>query len=266
MHSSTCPNPILSSSSRGILSRLASEREQRKVHHSPSSEPEAAVSVGFDEQTRIYRPEQYRSTVCDHQESADVLEFVAYSSDNEGDDEMDPSRARPSASFGQEYFLDHWTLAKVRSLLDEGIPIENQLCLNVHHDECDVQNVVDEQINAYCSFQSVPRPPSDVCMELVRLYNHVRMIFPSRSLRLYDNDYLLLAILCSNNQCAYIRTATGWAYVDDESEQGQPVIVDEVSQMIDGFTSNSRRHSEQCSHILKSASYLYYKLVPYIAL
>ena len=195
-----------------------------------------------------------------------MLEFVAYSSDNEGDDEMDPSRARPSASFGQEYFLDHWTLAKVRSLLDEGIPIENQLCLNVHHDECDVQNVVDEQINAYCSFQSVPRPPSDVCMELVRLYNHVRMIFPSRSLRLYDNDYLLLAILCSNNQCAYIRTATGWAYVDDESEQGQPVIVDEVSQMIDGFTSNSRRHSEQCSHILKSASYLYYKLVPYIAL
>ncbi|CAF4047327.1 unnamed protein product, partial [Rotaria sordida] len=91
--------------------------------------------------------------------------------------------------------------------------------------------------------------------------DRVEIIFPSRAIRLYDNDYLLLAILCSNNQCAYIRTAVGWAYTDDECDHGQSIVIDEVSQMIDDSNNYIEINSEQCLHVLKNASFLYYKLV-----
>jgi hypothetical protein len=249
------------SPSRGVLSRLTSEREQKKSQPSPSIESDPTPS-------RIYHPENYRSTSYDKTDDSEVFEFNVNENENENNFSLlqitnnnDQLSSRNNlSSFGHEYFLNTWTLGRVRSLLENEIPIDNQFCLNIYNDQCNVQNLIDEQINGCVSL--IPNaPPNDVRIELIKLFNHVEIIFPSRAIRLYDNDYLLLAILCSNNQCAYIRTSDGWAYTDDESDNGQSIVVDEISQMIDDSNSDSQYDSEQCRHILKNASFLYYKLV-----
>ncbi len=269
-HSSDNNHPI--SPSRGILSRLAFEREQRKIQTTSSSTSNKnsfnhTTSIESDpSSSRTYHPENYRSTSYDKIEESDVHEFAAYEDENNfsplqitnNNNEIPPIHELPS--FGHEYFLDTWTLGRVKTLLENQISIDNQLCLNIYNDQNNVQNLIDEQINACLS-----RPPfvlpNDVRIELIKLFDHVEIIFPSRAIRLYNNDYLLLAILCSNSQCAYIRTSNGWAYTDDESDNGQSIIVDEISQMIDDSNSNIQYDSEQCRHVLKNACFLYYKRV-----
>jgi hypothetical protein len=256
------------SPSRGVLSRLTSEREQRKVQVSPSvttnENPFTHTSSMESDAppSRTYHPENYSSTSYDKTDESEVLEFTTHDNENEN---TFPLLQIPDnndlSSFGHEYFLDTWTLGRVRSLLENEIPIDNQLCLNIYIDQCNIQNLVDEQINGCLSLIPIA-PPNNIRIELIKLFNHVEIIFPSRAIRLYENDYLLLAILCSNNKCAYVRTSTGWGYTDDESANGQSIVVDEISQMIDHSDSNNIQHdSEQCRHVLKNASFLYYKLV-----
>jgi hypothetical protein len=266
-------NNHVTSPSRGILSRLAFEREQRKVQVSPplTSNTNPFIdtsSIESDIPSRIYRPENYRSTLYDDNEEPEVYEFTAH--DNEDQNRNNSpilqltnnqlSSDQNLTSFGHEYFLDTWTLGRVKSLLENEISMDNQLCLNIYSDQCNVQNLIDEQINGCLSIIPLA-PPNDVRIELLKLFDHVKIIFPSRAIRLYDNDYLLLAILCSNNQCAYVRSTTGWAYTDDESDNGQSFVVDEISEMIDGVNSDIKPNSEQCRHVLKNAAFLYYKLV-----
>jgi len=268
-HNCSDNNPVISSS-RGVLSRLAFEREQRKMQISPSlSANENPPSVQYDSSSsRIYRPENYKSPSHDKTEESEVYEFTACDNENENNISLLPitnntgelSPETEIASFGHEYFLNTWTLGRVKSLLENEIPIDNQFCLNVCIDQCSVQNLIDEQINGCLSL--IPfTPPHDIRIELIKIFDNVEIIFPSRAIRLYDNDYLLLAILCSNNQCAYVRTETGWGYTDDDTDNGQSIVVDEISQMIDDFSSDIQHHSEQCRHVLKNASFLYYKLV-----
>ena len=245
---------------RGFLSRLASEREDRKARESSAS----SEAPGSDPPSRIYRAENYRSVSWeadrDPSTSQEDLRRRNMARSELIDNTALPSYRGQLPPFGQEYFLDHWTLVQVVSLLEIGIPFDNQFCLNSHDDQCSVQMLVDEQINASASF--IPeKPPKDIRIELIKVFEHVKSIFPSRAIRLHDNDYLLLAILCSNDQCAYIRTTIGWAYTDDDNERGSSLQVDEISQMIDGERSDIRQVSEQCQHLLKNAAFLYYKLV-----
>lgn len=162
--------------------------------------------------------------------------------------------------FGQEYFLDDWTLGRLKRLVENQITADGQLCLNVFENKCVVQDLIDTQITE-CLSVLPASPPFDVRIELIKLYSHVKMIFPSRSITLYNSDYLLLAILCSNNNCAYIRTTNGWIYTDEEGDHGQSLPVEEISQMIDNSNFDGQFHSEQCRHLLKDAAFLYYKLV-----
>ncbi|CAF1944962.1 unnamed protein product [Rotaria magnacalcarata] len=265
------------SPSRGVLSRLTFEREQRNSQINSTSHDEKnslthASSAAQSDPTlsRIYCPENYKSTSCDRNEELEVENFIS----NEGDNENNTTYSifeitnnnnlpLPHASlplFGQEYFLNNWTLHRVKSLVQDQIPIFNQLCLNVFNDKCILQNLIDEQIDGCCPRIPNP-PPNDISIELIKLFDNVKIIYPSRAIRLYNNDYLLLAILCSNNQCAYVRTSTGWAYTDDDSEHGYPIVVDEISEMINGSVGDINTNSEQCLHVLKNASFLYYKLV-----
>lgn len=233
---------------------MASERENRK----------ASEAFGSDPSSRIYRAENYRSVSweADRDPSTsqeDLTRRNTSRSESIGNTALPSSKSRIPL-FGQEYFLDRWTLVQVVSLLEIGIPFDNQFCLNSHDDQCSVQMLVDEQINASASF--IPeKPPKDIRIELIKVFDHVKSIFPSRVIRLHDHDYLLLAILCSNDQCAYIRTTIGWAYTDDDNERGSSLHVNEISQMIDGEHSDIRQVSEQCQHLLKNAAFLYYKLV-----
>ena len=265
-------NNHVTSPSRGILSRLTFEREQGKVQVSPSLTLNTnpflnTSSIEFDIPSRRYRPENYRSTLYDETE---VDELTTQKSEDHHENNScilqltnnnnQLSSDHSSTSFGEEYFLDTWTFGRVKSLLENEIAIDNQLCLNIYLDQCNVQNLIDEQINGCLSLLPLT-PPNDVRMELIKLFDHVKIIYPSRAIRLYDNDYLLLAILCSNNQCAYVRTITGWAYTDDENDDGKSFVVDEISEMIDGFNNDIQPNSEQCRHVLKNATFLYYKLV-----
>lgn len=289
IHSASSPNisenqdtlnvnhPI--TTSRGILSRLTFEREQRNIQTSSSVENKDSnmtpVSSAQSEPnlSRIYHPENYVSSSHEQTEEpiADCLVETESDEDNDNDgndhhpvfeleNNNNPTPLPSLHSFGHEYFLNDWTLRRIKSLLHEEISIYNQLCLNIFKDGTDVQSIVDEQIHG-CSPRMPSEPPKDVCIELIKLFDSVKIIFPSRAIRLYKSDYLLLAILCSNNQCAYIRTSTGWAYTDDDAEHGSSFVVDEISEMIDDPTSNVHTNSEQCLHLLKNASYLYYKLV-----
>ncbi|CAF0918866.1 unnamed protein product [Rotaria sordida] len=264
------------SPSRGVLSRLTSEREQRRIQMTSSATDDKdsinqTSSIESDPtSSRIYRPENYRSTSYDKPEESQLGELTLHDNDNENKNncplvqtinDNDQSLSTQSLPvFGQEYFLDTWTLSRVKSLLENQIPIYNQLCLNIFDDQCNVQSLIDEQITG-CEPHIPTQPPNDIRIELIKLFDRVEIIFPSRAIRLYDNDYLLLAILCSNNQCAYIRTAVGWAYTDDECDHGQSIVIDEVSQMIDDSNNYIEINSEQCLHVLKNASFLYYKLV-----
>ena len=222
-------------SPRGVLSRLASEREHRNIQLAPLTFDNSNSS------SRIYRPENYQSKAYD----ASV--------------DSGTTNTNEVPSFGDEYFLNDWTLGRLKSLLETKIPPDNQLCLNVCIDQCETQQLIDEQVNK-CPSRRPPVPPSDIRIELIKIYDNVEIVFPSRSIRLYNNDYLLLAILCSYSECAYIRTQSGWAYVDDESDQGNSII-DEISQMIDCINHDILFRSEQCLHVLKNDSFLYYKLV-----
>ncbi|CAF2315544.1 unnamed protein product [Rotaria sp. Silwood2] len=271
------------SPSRGVLSRLTFEREQRRIQMISSIADDKdsfnqRSSIESDlTSSRIYRPENYRSTSYDKSEESQVDELTLHDNENEskindnGNKNNCPlvhiaNNNGPSLStedlpsFGQEYFLDNWTLSRVKSLLENQIPIHNKLCLNIFDDQCNVQNLINEQITG-CEPHIPNELPNDVCIELIKLFDRVEIIFPSRAIRLYNNDYLLLAILCSNNQCAYIRTAAGWAYADDECDHGQSIVIDEISQMIDCISNDIEINSEQCLHVLKNASFLYYKLV-----
>jgi len=267
----------LISPSRGVLSRLAFEREQRKLQISSPLTPNKnsfnhTSSIESDSpSSRTYHPENYRSTSYDKTEDLEIHEFTACGNEDKNENHFLPLQLTnnnnnqiPSIddlpSFGHEYFLDNWTLARVKTLLENQISIDNQLCLNIYDDQNNVQNLIDEQINGCLSLLPFT-PPNDVRIELIKLFDHVETIFPSRAIRLYNNDYLLLAILCSNNQCAYIRTLNGWAYTDDENDNGQSIVVDEISQMIDDSNSDIQYDSEQCRHLLKNACFLYYKRV-----
>jgi hypothetical protein len=269
-------NHPITSPSRGVLSRLAFERDQRKIQISSSStlnknslNPTSSIESD-PSSSRTYHPENYRSTSYDKTEESQVHEFTTDNNNDENEDNVSPSHLTNNynqmvlihniPSFGHEYFLDNWTLGRVKTLLETQIPLDHQLCLNIYDDQCNVQNLIEEQINGCLSILPIT-PPTDVRIELIKLYDHVEVIFPSRAIRLYENDYLLLAILCSNNQCAYIRTSDGWAYTDDENDNGQSIVVDEISQMIDDSNNDIQYESEQCRHVLKNASFLYYKLV-----
>jgi hypothetical protein len=245
-------NKTPTSPSRGVLSRLAFEREQRKTQApSPTNSLNQTSS-------RRYQPDNYKSTSYDRTEKP---EWSAHNSDDEnGTINNQQSLIHDVPLFGHEYFLNNWTLGRVKNLLDNQIPLDNQLCLNVYDDQRNVRNLIDEQING-CLSLLPSLPPNDVRIELIKLYDHVEIIFPSRAIYLYENDYLLLAILCSNNSCAYIRTSNGWAYTDNESDHGESIIIDEISQMIDDTDDRIQYHSEQCRHLLKNASFLYYKRV-----
>jgi hypothetical protein len=217
--------------------------------------------------SRAYHPENYRSTSYDNTEESEVHEFTACVNEDDDENNFPPIQITnqiPSLdrlpSFGHEYFLNTWTLGRVKTLLENQISTDNQLCLNIYNDQNNVQSLIDEQINDCLSLLPFT-PPNDVRIELIKLFDHVEIIFPSRAIRLYNNDYLLLAILCSNNQCAYIRTSNGWAYSDDESDNGESIVVDEISQMIDDSNNDIQYDSEQCCHLLKNACFLYYKLV-----
>jgi len=264
-------NPI-TSPSRGVLRRLAFEREQRKsqISSSLTSNKDSfnhTSSIESDPRSsRTYCPENYRSTSYDKIEELNVHEFTAYDNENNfpplqlTNNNNRISSTHDIPSFSHEYFLDNWTLGRVKNLLEKQISLDNQLCLNIYDDQYNVEILVDEQING-CLSLLPSTPPKDIRIELIKLYDHVEIIFPSRRIRLYDNNYLLLAILCSNNQCAYIRTSDGWAYTDDENDNGQSIVVDEISQMIDDSNRDIQYDSEQCRHLLKNASYLYYKLI-----
>ncbi len=214
--------------------------------------------------SRRYQPENYRSTSYDR---TDEPEWTVRNSDDENETNFStittnnqPPSMQDVPLFGHQYFLNDWTLGRVKKLLENQIPIDNQLCLHVRENQNDVRNLINEQINACLS--SLPSlAPNDVRIEIIKLYDYVEIIFPSRAIQLYGNDYLLLAILCSNNNCAYIRTSNGWAYTDDERDHGESIVVDEISQMIDDSNDDIQYHSEQCLHVLKNASYLYYKRV-----
>ncbi|CAF0727749.1 unnamed protein product [Rotaria sp. Silwood1] len=269
------------SPSRGVLSRLTFEREQRRIQRTSSTTDDKDTfnqtsSLESDPTpSRIYRPENYRSTFNDKPEESQIGESTLDRNENTNNDDENKntcpviqiasdndqlSCTQSLPSFGQEYFLDNWSLSRVKTLLENQIPISNQLYLSISDDQCNVQSLIDEQITGY--EPSTPNePPNDVCIELIKLFNRVEIIFPSRTIRLYNNDYLLLAILCSNNQCAYIRTADGWAYIDDECDHEQSIVIDEISQMINDSNNDIQINSEQCLHVLKNASFLYYKLV-----
>ena len=263
----------VTSPSRGVLSRLAFEHEQRKMQRSLSSTEnkdsfiDSTPTKLHSTSSRIYCPENYKQDSYDKTEQSEVDKFSVCSSNDENENNCSLLRLIDSnnqlsptyrmSSFGHEDFLDTWTLARVKSFIENQIPVNNRLCLNICDDQCNVQNLIDQQIKEYPAL----KPPNDVCIELIRLFYHVQIIFPPRCIRLYDNDYLLLAILCSNNQCAYVRTTTGWAYTDDETDYGASIIVDEISEMIDAPDTNIEQSSEQCLYLLKNASFLYYKLV-----
>ncbi|UJR25549.1 hypothetical protein I4U23_006894 [Adineta vaga] len=244
-------NNHVTSSPRGVLSRLTSEREQWKTQMSPM----ASAANNSSSTSRIYRPENYRSETYDFStENEQELSHVQMTDNNQilSFDNM--------PSFGHDYFLNHWTLGRVKRFLEMEIPVENQLCLNICIDQCETQQLIDEQINKYLSRRS-KTAPSNIRIELIKIYDNVEIAFPSRAIRLYDNDYLLLAILCSYSECAYIRTKAGWAYTDEESDRGESIIIDEISQMIDDINTDIPYKSEQCLHVLKNASFLYYKLI-----
>ena len=243
---------------------MAFDREHRQAQEPPT----ASEAHEADLSSRRYRPENYRSVSWEADRDTNADPFT--SQDEAARKNMRRSQPVENAtvssskqhihSFGHEYFLDRWALGQVVSLLQVEIPLDNQFCLHSHNDQCNVQMLVDEQINASASL--IPEtPPSDIRVELIKIFDHVKSIFPSRVIRLHDHDYLLLAILCSNNQCAYIRTTRGWAYTDYDNANGSSLLVDEISQMIDRECSDTRHVSEQCQHILKNAAFLYYKLV-----
>ncbi|CAF3601976.1 unnamed protein product [Adineta steineri] len=257
------------SSSRGVLSRLAFERKLQKSpslsanknlsSQSLSNEPDISPS-------RTYHPENYRSTSYNTTKESEIYEFTTYDDNNENRNKssnlqiINNNNSNQLLSFGHEYYLNKWTFKRIKSLLENEIPIDNQFCLNICNNECNVQNLIDEQINGCLSL--IPHtPPIDIRIELIKIYDNVEIVFLSRAIHLHDNDYLLLAILCSNSQCAYVRTQNGWAYTDDDSDNGQFIIVDEISQMIDESSTDIHYKSEQCLHVLKDASFLYYKLV-----
>lgn len=251
---------------RGVLSRLVSEREQRKLRNTLSSTSNKnsfnhTASIESDplSSSRTYHPENYRSASYDKAEGSNSHEFTAYEN-NLTNINTQVSVHNQLPSFGHEYFLDDWTLGRVKTLLENQISINDQLCLNIYNDQNNVQNLIDEQINGCLSLLPFV-PPDEVRIELIKLYDHVETIFPSRAIHLYNNDYLLLAILCSNNQCAYIRTTKGWAYTDEETDDGQSIIIDEISQMIDDSNNDIQYESEQCRYVLNNACFLYYKHV-----
>jgi hypothetical protein len=244
---------------RGVLSRLVSEREQRKLQNTLSS---TSNKNSFNHTASI---ESDPLASYDKVEESNSHEFTAFENENENENNLTNTNTQVSVhdqlpSFGHEYFLDDWTLGRVKTLLENQISINDQLCLNIYNDQNNVQNLIDEQINGSLSLLPFV-PPDEVRIELIKLYDHVETIFPSRAIHLYNNDYLLLAILCSNNQCAYIRTTKGWAYTDEESDDGQSIIIDEITQMIDDSNNDIQYESEQCRYVLNNACFLYYKHV-----
>lgn len=245
----------------GVLRRLTAERDSHKTSSSSPSKSKDQTS------SRQYQPDNYRSQSNERHSEPELTD------DDSGDEiaaNNPPVRTAitgnrfPSTEdvpvFGQEYFLDNWTLGRLKRLVENDLSADGQLCLNISQDRCNVQELIHQQIND-CLTVLPASPPFDVCIELIRLFGHVRVIYPSRLVSLYGNDYLLLAVLCSNNNCAYIRTSDGWAFTDEDSDHGQSMVVYEISQMIDDSNTDAQHQSEQCRHLLKDAAFLYYKLV-----
>ena len=248
------PIPVISvnkSPSRGILSRVMSDSEKQKSHCSSSN----ASQQNRSSQSRMYRPEQYRSATFDSTNvSSDTNPQLSRSKET--------SSSENCLSFGHEYYLDNWTFPQIRSLLEKEIPPKGHFCLLIGTDDCDVQTLVEDQMNNSASFVWTIAP-KDIRIELTKIFADVRSIFPSRTIRLRANDYLLLAIFCSRNECAYVRTRAGWTLIHDDV--GQSHVIPEISDMIDGFFTTSRCQSEVCRHVLSNASFLYYKLVEWFS-
>lgn len=254
------------SPSRGVLSRFTSERDSHKASNSSTSKSKEN-SVEQSSSSRRYQADNYRSQSYERRSEPELTDD---DSEDERKGNAPPVRTITTVNrfpstedvptFGQEYFLDNWTLGRLKRFIERDISFDGQLCLNISEDRCNVQALINQQINDCLTV--LPRsPPFDVYIELIRIFGHVQVIYPTRLITLYGNDYLLLAVLCSNNNCAYIRTSAGWAFTDEDSDHGPNVVVHEISQMIDDSQTDANLHSEQCRHLLKDAAFLYYKLV-----
>jgi len=202
------------------------------------------------QEPRTYQPNNYQSVSCS-QTHRSIISSLNSNEENANSDVLSSER---------NHNLNGWTLAQLNDFMDKQISEDNRLCLNIYQDHCDVMNLIDEQINCYPSNQP-EKPLDNIRIELIKLFGYVEVLFPSRTIRLHKTNYLLLAVICSNNQCAYIRTSNGWAYIDTERDNGQSIIVNEISQMIDNNNRNLLNQSEQCRHLVKDASFLYYKRI-----
>lgn len=240
------------SSSRGILSRLTGKQQSPS---SLSTEQTSSIETHL-QPSRVYHPDNYQSVSCD-QTHKSIIATVNPDKENQTSALYNRTPSTPEApSSEQVHNLDGWTLARLNDFLQKQIPQDNHFCLNIYEDDCEVMNLIDEQING-CASVLPTQSLDNIQIELLKLFDHVDVILPSRTIRLYEGDYVLLAIICSNNQCAYIRTSNGWSYTDTE----QSIIVNEISQMIDQSNKDLLKHSEQCRHLTKNASFLYYKRI-----
>lgn len=253
---------MTNSPSRGILSRLTWESEQQKILSSNSNiNQQHRTSPNRSETTdsisKMYRPENYRSQIFDATKTSSDGQRCETT---QSIDLSNSSSSNERHSFGHEYFLDDWTFHRIKNLFEIEIPPKHRFCLLVGVDESDVETLVEDQMNKSDSFV-LPATPKEIRIELTKIFDDVKSIFPSRTIRLHGNDFLLLSIFCSRNECAYIRTRAGWALIHDEVEKNKEHLVPEISDLIDGSSIGNRNRSEVCSHLLKNASFLFYKLV-----
>ena len=252
-----------STSSCGILSRLTSENKSlspqlSRSHRSDQNFPSKISAHVNDSINKIYRADNYRSTVVnenlhgtDYMKNEDSFQFINHE---------DFARNSPPV-LGDAYCLDTWTFERVKLFMTKKILPTHRISLSVINDKSNIQQLIDDQINGSSSYISISGS-IDISIEIIKLFDCVQSIFPSGTVRLHDKQYLLLAILCANSQCAYIRTKFGWTYVDPDGQKSptSPVI-NQLSRMIDENSNNFHYQSEQCQHVLKNAAYLYYRLL-----
>lgn len=253
----------------GILSRLTINDRSNNQHIASSTNRDDRslddyFMINNATSGRQNQPVQYRlNSQNESQKQRDTLEGSEQYQYRRNKDGLVQGRTpqKYASRFGTEFFLDDWTFQQLQDFLKEGILSQDRLFLNIISNERIVQQLVDEQINGSGTY--FPRiPPKDIRVELIRLFEDVKSVFPSRTIRLRDNDYILLAILCSNNQCAYVRTTAGWAYLDCDKEIAtSETISHQVSLLINQGSNNTSVRSEQALHLLHHAHILYYKLV-----
>ncbi|CAF1592180.1 unnamed protein product, partial [Didymodactylos carnosus] len=179
----------------------------------------------------VYRPENYSSN---HEGELQLYEWTVQEQNDDlasTSPDMDELQYNDDTNhYSSDYFLDDMDLFQLKCLLNE-ISQDSNICLNIHENNCSVQDIIDEQINSLLPLSTDVH--IDLKVEIIRLFGSIDCIYPSRTIRMNNQDYLLLAILCESKQknSAFLRTTHGWVYSDDKTE---PYVVHNVTALING--------------------------------